>query len=144
MSRRHPRSCHRHQLDLIITRRTELSSVLHTRSYHSADCDMAHSLIASKVRRKPRKIHHGKTKAHPCINAGGIPSPLRLRASPTASRRNLLRNQQPATRMPNGLTSVMPSSTQPWLHSARKNTRRLTGSRLAGKKCSQSRRTRGK
>ena len=144
MSWRHPRSCNWHQLDLVITTRTDVSSVLHTRSYHSTDCNTDHSLVASKVRLKPRKIHHGKTRARPRINAGGIPTPLRLRASPTASRRNLLRNQQPATRMPNGLISVMPSSTQPWLHSTRKNTRRLTDSRLAGKKCSQSRRPRGK
>ena len=56
----------------------------------------------------------------------------------------MLRNQQPETRMPNGLTSVMPSTTQPWLHSARKNARTLTGARLAGEKCSQSRRPRGR
>lgn len=29
-----------HQLDLVITRRSDLASVLLTRSYHSADCDM--------------------------------------------------------------------------------------------------------
>ena len=30
---------HWHQLDLIIVRQAALKSVLHTRSYHSADCD---------------------------------------------------------------------------------------------------------
>ena len=70
-------------------------------------------------------------------------SPLQQSES-TASRRNLLRNKQPTTPMPNGLTSVMSSTTQPWLHSARKHARMLTVSRLAGKKCSQSRRSRGK
>ena len=38
----------------------------------------------------------------------------------------------------------MPSVTQPWLHLASKNARMLTGSRFAGKKCSQSRKRRGK
>ena len=115
-------------------RRADLSSVLHTRSYYSADCDMDHSLVASKVRLKPRKIHHGKTKGCPRINTCGTSDPvIRLRALLAASRRNLLRNQQPATQMPNGVTSVMPSMTQPWLHSARENARMLTDSRLAGK-----------
>ena len=88
------------------------------------------------------------TTARPRVAAASTPvappTPLRLRASLTVSRRNLLRNQQPPTRMPSGLTSVMPSTTQPWLHSARKNARMLTGSSLSGKKCSQSRRPRGK
>ena len=69
---------------------------------------------------------------------------LRLRALLTVSRRNLQLAAQPATRMPNGLTSVMPSTTQPWLHSARKNARMPTGWGLAGKKCRQSRSQRGK
>ena len=136
VSWRHPRSRHWHQLHLVITRRADFSSVLHTRSYHSADCDTDHSLVASKVRLKPRKIHHGKIKGCPTSTPVALPTPLRLRASLTAFRRNLLRNQPPATQVPNGLTSVMPSTIQPRLHLARMNARMLTGSRLAGKKCS--------
>ena len=133
---RHPRS-RWHQLDLVITRRADLRSVLHTRSYHSADCDTDHSLIASKVRLKPRKIHHGKTKGCPRINSCGTSNPVKAQSF----AENL---QQPATPMPNGLISAMPSTTQPWLHLARKNARMLTGLMLARKKCSQSRRPRGK
>ena len=68
VSWRHPRSGHWHQLDLVITRRRDLASVLLTRTYHSADCDTDHSLVASKVRVTPRRIHHSKKKGHPCIN----------------------------------------------------------------------------
>ncbi|MBN3323460.1 CFDP2 protein, partial [Atractosteus spatula] len=39
VSWRHPRSGRWHQLDLVITRKTTLSNILNTRSYHSADCD---------------------------------------------------------------------------------------------------------
>ena len=56
VSWRHTWSHPWHQVDLVITRRADLSSVLHTRSYYSADCDTDHSLVASKVRLKPRKI----------------------------------------------------------------------------------------
>ena len=65
----HPRSCHWHQLDLIITRRTSLNHVLKTRSYHSADCNTDHSLVSSKVRLRPKRIHHSKLKGRPRINS---------------------------------------------------------------------------
>ena len=65
---RHPRSRHWHQLDLVITRRRNIGSVLLTRSYHSADCDTDHALVASKLRLTPKRIHHSKTKGRPRIN----------------------------------------------------------------------------
>ncbi|KAI8510866.1 hypothetical protein Bbelb_117820 [Branchiostoma belcheri] len=64
----HPRSRRWHQLDLIITRRLSLNSVLTTRSYHSADCDTDHSLVGSKVRLQPRRIYRSKQKGRPRIN----------------------------------------------------------------------------
>ena len=39
VSWRHPCSKHWHQLDLILVRRSAIKNVLHTRTYHSADCD---------------------------------------------------------------------------------------------------------
>lgn len=75
VSWRHPRSRHWHQLDLVITRRADLSSVLHTRSYHSADCDSDHSLVGSKIRLKPCKIHHAKSKGRPRINTCATAKP---------------------------------------------------------------------
>lgn len=56
VSWRHPRSKHWHQLDLIIVRRSSIKCVLHTRSYHSADCDTDHSLVCCKIRMQPKKI----------------------------------------------------------------------------------------
>lgn len=60
---RHPRSWH--QLDLVITRRVDLASVLHTCTCHSTDCDTDHSPVVSKVRLVPRKMHHSKKKGRP-------------------------------------------------------------------------------
>ncbi|XP_068671122.1 craniofacial development protein 2-like [Montipora foliosa] len=68
VSWRHPRSKHWHQLDLVVTRRDSINSVCNTRAYHSADCDTDHSLIASKVKLKPKKLHHTKQKGQPRIN----------------------------------------------------------------------------
>ena len=68
VSWRHPRSGHWHQLDLVIARRPLLNSVLSTRSYHSADCDTDHSMVTSKVRLQPKRIHHSKHKGRPRIN----------------------------------------------------------------------------
>ena len=50
VSWRHPRSKHWHQLDLILVRRAEIKNVLHTRSYHSADCDRDRFLVCCKTR----------------------------------------------------------------------------------------------
>ncbi len=57
-----------HQLDLVITRRAELDRVLLNRSYHSADCDTDHFLVASKVRITSKKHHHAKKKGLSRIN----------------------------------------------------------------------------
>ncbi|XP_072050351.1 uncharacterized protein [Amphiura filiformis] len=77
VSWRHPRSHHWHQLDLIITRRSSLilNCVNITRSYHSADCNTDHSLVSSKVRMQPKRIHHSKQKRRPRINTTGTTIP---------------------------------------------------------------------
>nr|XP_054750072.1 craniofacial development protein 2-like [Lytechinus pictus] len=74
VSWRHPRSHHWHQLDLVITRNSSLNSVQVTRSYHSADCDTDHSLVASRMRLQPKRIHRSKQKARPRINTANISS----------------------------------------------------------------------
>ncbi|XP_022810601.1 uncharacterized protein LOC111347641, partial [Stylophora pistillata] len=80
VSWRHSRSRHWHKLDLVITRRADLSSVLHTRSYHSADCDTDHSLVGSKIRLKPCKIYHAKTKGCPRINTCATADPAKAQS----------------------------------------------------------------
>ncbi|XP_052253146.1 uncharacterized protein LOC127859679 [Dreissena polymorpha] len=68
----HPRSRRWHQLDHVITRRSLLSSVLGTRSYHSADCDSDHALVCSRMRSLPRKLHCSKPPGRPCIDIARI------------------------------------------------------------------------
>lgn len=72
---RHPRSRHWHQLDLVITRRDSLNCVCNTRSYHNADCDMDHSLVASRVRKEPKRIHNSKQEGRHRINTTLISVP---------------------------------------------------------------------
>ena len=45
-----------------------LNSVLLTRTYHSADCDTDHSMVASEVRLQPKQIHRSKTKGRLRLN----------------------------------------------------------------------------
>ena len=68
VSWRYPMSKHWHQLDLVITWRDSLNNVCNTRSYHSADCNTDHSLIASRVKLTPKRIYHSKQKGQPRIN----------------------------------------------------------------------------
>ncbi|XP_046986306.1 craniofacial development protein 2-like [Schistocerca americana] len=58
---KHPRSGHWHQLDFIITRRCDLSHVLTSRTYHSADCDTDNSLVMTKSLFTPKKIHSAES-----------------------------------------------------------------------------------
>ncbi|CAE1255018.1 unnamed protein product [Acanthosepion pharaonis] len=63
-----PMLCATPELDLVINRRADIRSVLHTLSFHSADCDTDHSLVGCKVRLTAKKIHRSKTKGFPRIN----------------------------------------------------------------------------
>ena len=62
VSWRHPRSKHWHQLDMIITKRDSLNNVCNTRSYQSAGCDTDHSLIATEVKLKKKRVSSLKEK----------------------------------------------------------------------------------
>lgn len=64
----HPRSGRWHQLDLVVTRKPQLSSVCNTRSFHSADCNTDHSLVCSTVRLRPKPFHRKKLTPIPKIN----------------------------------------------------------------------------
>ena len=75
VSWRHPRSKHWHQLDLILVRRAAIKNVLHTRSYHSADCDTDHSSVFFKIRMQTKKFHHTKTKGIPRIDVSKMSQP---------------------------------------------------------------------
>ena len=75
VSWRHPRSKHWHQLDLILVRRTAIKNVLHSRSYHSADCDTDHSLVCCKIKMQPKRFHRTKKQGNPRIDVSKMPEP---------------------------------------------------------------------
>ena len=75
VSWRHPRSKHRHQLDLILVRRAAIKTVLHTRSYHSADCDTGRSLVCCKIRFQPMRLNRGKRQGNPRIDVSKMSQP---------------------------------------------------------------------
>ena len=68
VSWRHPRSGRWHQLDLVVTRRSQLGSVQNTRSFHSADCNTDHALVCSNLHLKSKRLHKSKQKSVPKIN----------------------------------------------------------------------------
>ncbi|XP_046986007.1 uncharacterized protein LOC124556011 [Schistocerca americana] len=72
VSWRHPHSHHWLQLDLVIARHTGLKNVILTRSYHSADCNTDHALVACTLRLTPKKCHHAKPRGHPRINTDHV------------------------------------------------------------------------
>ena len=75
VSWRHPRSKHWHQLDLILFRRAALKNVLHTRSYHSADCITDNSLVCCKTRLQPKRFHCTKKQRNPRIDVSKMSQP---------------------------------------------------------------------
>ena len=75
VSWRHPHSKHCHQLDLILVRRAAIKNVLHTRSYHSADCDTDHSLVCCKIRLQPKTFHCAKKPGTPRIDVSKMTHP---------------------------------------------------------------------
>ena len=60
---------------LILVSRAAIKNVLHTGSYHSADCDTDHSLVCCKIRLQPKKFHWAKTKRIPRIDVSKISQP---------------------------------------------------------------------
>ena len=63
VSWRHPQSYHWHQLDLILTRRVDLSCI-----YQSTDCDTGHSLVCSNVKFRTKSLHHTRKEGRPRID----------------------------------------------------------------------------
>ena len=59
---------HWHQLDLILTRRVDLSSIKITRSYQIADCDTDHSLVCSNVKLRAKSLHGTRKEGRPHID----------------------------------------------------------------------------
>ena len=75
VSWRHPHSKHWHQLDLILVRHAAIKNVLHTCSYHSADCNTDHSLVCCKIRLQLKKFHHAKKAGNLHIDVSKMTQP---------------------------------------------------------------------
>lgn len=109
---KHLHSHHWHQLNLIIIRCTDLTSVLLTCSYHSADCDTDQYLFNSRVRVAPKTIDHSKkgmsTHQHLLCRQ------LRENNNLTAScKKPSLTERLKTSLMPSGSTFEMPCTTLP-------------------------------
>ena len=68
VSWQHPRSKNWHQLDLVLTQRTNLNSVKMVSSYHSADCDTDHSLVCCMIELARERVFFSKTKEKSRMN----------------------------------------------------------------------------
>ncbi|XP_061714014.1 uncharacterized protein LOC133522360 [Cydia pomonella] len=68
VSWKHPRSGHWHQLDMILSRRRHLRETLHTRTFHSAECDTDHSLVVARVAFTHKKIHSSRPSGKKKLN----------------------------------------------------------------------------
>lgn len=68
MTWQHPRSKRWHQLDHVIIQKTHLQDLTHVRSMHSADCDTDHSLVRSKIKLNPKRIHLSRPKPSPTFD----------------------------------------------------------------------------
>ena len=89
VSWQHPRSKRWHQLDLCITRRADLKCILHTRSYHSADCNSDHSLVASKVKIHLKKAYSSSQPKTKRININHVNDPLKSEIFSTMLNKSL-------------------------------------------------------
>lgn len=68
VSWRHPRSKHWHQLDLILTRCSSLSSIKITRSYQGTDRGTDHFFVCSRVKLRTKKLYGTKKVGRPRID----------------------------------------------------------------------------
>lgn len=131
------RARHWQQLDLVITRRADLSSVLHTRSYHCADCDSDPSFVSTKIRLKPRKIHHVKTKGRRRINTCAIADQAKAQSFAETLQKNLA-DQPTLTEDTDAKWSHLRGAIYDSAMSAFGRKEHKNGSKRTGKTCSQS------
>ena len=75
LNTRFPRSKHWHHLDLLLVRRAAVKNALHTRSYHSVNCDTDHSLVCCEIRMQPKKFHRTESKGIPRIDVSKMFQP---------------------------------------------------------------------
>ncbi|XP_033118973.1 craniofacial development protein 2-like [Anneissia japonica] len=89
----HPRSKDWHQLNHIVTRRSFLSNVSLTRSFHSADCDTDHAPLCSIVKLKPKKVHRSKQPGKARINTSNTINKDKQHKFQSEFQKNLLNSR---------------------------------------------------
>ena len=127
VSWRHPRSKHWHQLDLIILRRASLKNVLHTRSYHSADCNTDHSLVCCRIRLQPKRFHRTKKQGNPRIDVSHMSQPNPMSHSRRLLRENSVPHSPTTLPQRSGKFYETPCTAQPWPPSGKKPQRLTIG-----------------
>ncbi|KAJ8369375.1 hypothetical protein SKAU_G00094030 [Synaphobranchus kaupii] len=80
VSWRHPQSGHWHYLDQILTQHADLRGILQTCSFHSADCDIDHSLMCCIVKLQTKDIHRAKPTGVPRIDSSKAANPTKAEA----------------------------------------------------------------
>ena len=125
VSWRHPRSKHWHQMNLILFRRAALKNVLHTRSYHSADCNTDHSLVCCKVRLQPKRFHRTKKQGNPRIEVSKMSQPNLMSQFAEAFEKSSMTHMPKFLSQKSGTFSETLCTAEPWLPSA-KRPQRLT------------------
>ena len=113
-----------------------LNSVLFTRTYHSADCDTDHSMVASEVRLQPKQIHRSKTKGRLRLNTSNT-SNSELCNRFTSLITEALNNYPTHRLQRGGIIYVKPPTCVPLKPLEREKGLALTGLRLAETKLHQ-------
>ncbi|XP_041976468.1 uncharacterized protein LOC121731180 [Aricia agestis] len=79
VSWKHPRSGHWHQLDVVLSRTKDIREILHTRSFHSTDCDTDHSLVAANIAFSPKRIHSSRVMGRKRLNLSQLHNDEKIR-----------------------------------------------------------------
>ena len=119
VSWRHPRSKHWHQLDLILFRRAALKNVLHTRSYHRADCNTDHSLVCCNIRLQPKRFHRTKKQGNPRIEVSKMSQPNLMSQFAEAFEKSSMPHSPKFLPQRSGKFSETLCTAQPWLPSVK-------------------------
>ena len=124
----HPRSGHWHHLDFVITRRDALNSILNTCSYHSADCDIDHSLICASIIMQPTRLFHSNRKSIYVSTSVTLHIQRRINSSLNQSERRSL-ELKPRVQKRTGTPFLTSYTTLHSQHTTTNNERTQTGTR---------------
>ena len=108
-------------------------NVLHTRSYHSVDCNTDHSLVCCKIRLQPKRFHCTKKQGNPRIDVSKMSQPKLMSQFVDSFERKFGAHSQKTLPQRSGTFSETPCTAQPSLPSGERPqglTIGLTPSRL--------------